>query len=289
LSPEGVVLGADSTASFQLADGPHYFNNAQKLFEVGPVGSTLGMIVWGMGGLQESSHRTLIAQLADGFKGAKKPKTVGEVMNRWIDHFWAAYSKEQAGSIARVKSLDAMPAHDPNGQTPGCRSEAEDSEYKALKLGLAVGFCIGGYILPDRTAHALFVVFEPLLPKPKAIALPMHGYGFWGAPIMVNRLLFGADERLKDAILKSGHWNGKDTDLDAVLSAYRLQHLRMPIRDAIDFVNAYILSTIKAFKFSSLAQICGGPIELAVIRTDRAFEWVRHKPWDAALEEGVVE
>jgi hypothetical protein len=45
----------------------------------------------------------------------------------------------------------------------------------------------------------------------------------------------------------------------------------------------------KAFKVSNLSQICGGPIELAVIRTDRRFTWVRHKEWDAALAEGALE
>ena len=55
----------------------------------------------------------------------------------------------------------------------------------------------------------------------------------------------------------------------------------------IDFVHACIASTIKAMKFSNLAQICGGPIEIAVITTDRRFRWVRHKEWDAAISEGA--
>jgi hypothetical protein len=61
----------------------------------------------------------------------------------------------------------------------------------------------------------------------------------------------------------------------------------LPIREAIDFVHACVSSTIKAMKFStSLAQICGGPIEIAVITTDRRFRWVRHKDWDVAIAEG---
>jgi hypothetical protein len=31
---------------------------------------------------------------------------------------------------------------------------------------------------------------------------------------------------------------------------------------------------------------CGGPIEIAVITTDRRFRWVRHKDWDVAIAEG---
>jgi len=60
------------------------------------------------------------------------------------------------------------------------------------------------------------------------------------------------------------------------------------MRDAIDFVHSCISSTIKTLKFSHLSQTCGGPIEIAVITTDRDFRWVRHKEWDAAIKEGYA-
>jgi len=65
-----------------------------------------------------------------------------------------------------------------------------------------------------------------------------------------------------------------------------LDHASIPIRDAVDFVHTCIHSTIKALKFSRYSQVCGGPIELAVITTDRASRWIKHKGWDAAIEEG---
>jgi ABC-type siderophore export system fused ATPase/permease subunit len=48
LTPGGVVLGADSTTTISVVthDGsvsPHYFEHAQKLFEVGE-GSTIGAV-----------------------------------------------------------------------------------------------------------------------------------------------------------------------------------------------------------------------------------------------------
>jgi hypothetical protein len=70
VSPEGVVLGADSTVSAYIAPhGFHYLNHAQKVFEVGNE-STLGAVVWGLGALGNTSHRTQIAILADGFATA---------------------------------------------------------------------------------------------------------------------------------------------------------------------------------------------------------------------------
>ena len=73
LSPEGAVLGADSTSTYNTPSGPHYFNHGQKIFEIGE-GSSLGIVTWGLGGLAVSSHRLLVAQLADDLK-KNRPKT----------------------------------------------------------------------------------------------------------------------------------------------------------------------------------------------------------------------
>jgi hypothetical protein len=103
---------------------------------------------------------------------------------------------------------------------------------------------------------------------------------------MIQRLIIGADPNLRSAILASGNWSGTEAELDGLMVQQRLSHAILPIRDAIDFVYTCIYSTIKALKFSSLQQICGGPIEIAIITTDRPFRWVRHKAFDAAISEG---
>jgi hypothetical protein len=103
---------------------------------------------------------------------------------------------------------------------------------------------------------------------------------------MIKRLIIGIDDGLKADILKSGKWNGTEQELQALIAQHILSHPILPIRDAIDFVHTCIHSTIKAFKFSNLSQICGGPIELAVITVDRSFRWVRHKAWTSAIDDG---
>ncbi|MGH1509783.1 hypothetical protein [Ralstonia solanacearum] len=102
----------------------------------------------------------------------------------------------------------------------------------------------------------------------------------------MSRLIHGADVNLKNAILASGKWSGTSQELDQVVATQSLTSASLPIRDAIDYVYSCIHCTIKALKFSSLPQVCGGPIELAVITTDRKFRWVRHKPFDAAINDG---
>lgn len=285
LSPEGLVFGADSTASVANSHGFHYFDFTQKVFEIGE-DSTLGFLTWGMGAIGNNSYRTLLALLSDGFKAA--PITsITEVTQRWLDMVWGLY--DVFPLVVRCRALHQKPVYDPNAQIPdpNARTQGEEEEYNSLKDGLVVGFCIGGYVMPTREPEAAHVIFDPLSAKP-TLTLHQHGAMYWwGVPNIIHRLILGADANLTNAIMQSGHWSGTQNDLDNVLQTQRINPtITLPIRDAVDYVHACIQCTIKAMKFSNLPQVCGGPIEIAVITTDRSFRWVRHKPWDAAITDG---
>jgi hypothetical protein len=157
LSLEGVVLGADSTLSATSSNGIHYLNHNQKLFELGE-GSTLGALTWGLGSLNNKSHRTLLAELSDDL-GVKPPTSVLDVATRWSARFWQVYSADMAPFIARINQLQ--------GQAQ--RSQAEDEELATLRRVLVAGFCIAGHIPADRTPHAYELIFDPLAPQPKPI------------------------------------------------------------------------------------------------------------------------
>lgn len=283
VSPEGVVLGADSTSTYGSAESPHYYNNGQKLFEIGK-DSTLGLVTWGLGGLQISSHRTLVALLADDLK-ANPPATLEDVANRWCEQFWIAY--QAAPSVQYFNDLAGRPAFNPSvaQQAAGARTADEEEVLEALRQGLVTGFFVGGHVPADRAPGAFEIVFKPDSPRPNPVQI-LDQWRFSGAPNIIYRLLFGFDEAIRNNILQSGNWDGTEAELDAILYGEAFAHPILPIRDAIDFVYSCIHSTIKAMKFSSLSQICGGPIEIAVITSDRDFRWVRHKPWDSAIKEG---
>lgn len=287
VAAEGVVLGADSTASAVTADGPHYFNNNQKLFELGE-DATLGVVTWGLGSLPTKSYRGMFATLADDL--VKTPaKAVADVVARWIDMFWAEYSVHPL--VTAFQALDKRPAFDKDTlkPAPNARSEDEEATYQQLVLNLRVGFCIGGYIMPDRSPSAYWVGFDPKQAvKPTPSQIQMFGTMFFGAPNLFNRLMNGHDMGLNAALMASGKWQGTAADLQTELNKFAYGHAMLPIRDAIDYVHACIYSTIKGLKFSSLSQICGGPIEIGVVTTDRRFRWVRHKTWDSAIAEGDV-
>ena len=155
-------------------------------------------------------------------------------------------------------------------------------------LGLGVGFCLAGYGPSDnRNGGAYEILFDPRTgtSPPTPNALPLGFPAFWGVPNMIKRLLFGIDDNLADEIATSPQWKGTKAHLEALTNKYYLSPSLMPIRDAIDLVHAGIYSTIKGLKFSNFSQLCGGPIEIAVITADRQFRWVRHKRFDRAISE----
>ena len=279
------MLGADSTSSVPIQDGLHYFNFTQKLFEIGE-NSTLGLITWGLGGLGAISYRTLLAELADDLI-LNAASSVSDVAQRWIDRFLMAYSAFDY--IVMCNQLHAKQPHNPVAVAdPAMRTKEEEETYLNLKQALVVGFCIGGYVLPNRDAEAAHVVFDPLLGKPAMDMSKAESQSWWGVPNIISRLIFGADENLINALIKSGKWSGTHQELMDVVSSQRFSHGTLPIRDAVDYVYSCIHSTIKAMKFSNMSQVCGGPIEIAVITSDRRFRWVRHKKWDAAIVDGEI-
>ena len=281
VSTEGVVFGADSTSTYNFG-APHHFNYGQKLFEIGE-NSTFGAVTWGLGGLAMGSYRTFIARLADDL-AISPPTDVQDVSQRWAALVWPEF--ENLPEIQEVRRLHALNPFDPfNPFVAGQRTVHEQLRYEVTKIQLVVGFCIGGYVSPDRLPAAYEIIFDPVASSPSLTPLPFKYY-FWGMPAVTTRLIKGCGDDVREAILASGHWTGSPLDFDTVLAPFRLVHFpTVPIREAIDFTHSCLIATVKALKFSQLSRFCGGPIEVAVITTDRKFRWVQHKPMDAAIRE----
>jgi hypothetical protein len=147
---------ADSTTTVNVLGNQHYFNHAQKLFEIGD-GGTLGALTWGLGGLVISSHRTMFAQLSDELK-ISPPSSVEDVANKWSAMFWKAYSEPSghplSDLITEARALNAKAPFDlSSAPNPLMRTGAEENRLSELNNGLFVGFCIGGYILPSSTQN----------------------------------------------------------------------------------------------------------------------------------------
>jgi len=161
---------------------------------------------------------------------------------------------------------------------------SEEEELELLIEEYRGGFCIGGYWLPDRTPEAYEITYHLGMDSPESQQLQYGRPRFWGWGNLIERLLFGMDMSVMNLISESDFWQGDLADLVKLIQEKCLiQPTIVPIREAIDWIHASIYTTIKSMKFSHLAPVCGGPIELAVIMTDRSFRWVRHKGLDSAL------
>jgi hypothetical protein len=103
----------------------------------------------------------------------------------------------------------------------------------------------------------------------------------------MSRVLLGVDARLINAIATSGKWQGTLDDLAEIVAQQcsLAQPANLPIREAVDWVDATLYTTIKATKFTHLPPVCGGPIDIAVITTDRPFRWVRRKNFSSAIHQ----
>jgi hypothetical protein len=164
LSAEGVVFGADSTTTTYVSGiGPGapgaepHFDFAQKVYHVGE-NSTLGMAFWGLGNLGTVSYRTLIAQFADTLVG-HGAQSMAEVAQRWNQFFWAAYSGELGRWLQRAGQL----------QGQATRTPAEEVELATLTQVFSGGFCLGGYLMNDRTPSAFEIRYGPTLTGPGLI------------------------------------------------------------------------------------------------------------------------
>jgi len=254
----------------------HHFNYAQKVYEIGE-DCPLGITMWGLGSLGPTSHRTLIARFGDQLK-TQPAGTMNDVADRWNQLFWQTYSTELAQVLQRTQQLIAQAS----------RTQDEENELGYYLQNLSGGFCLGGYCTPDRKPQAFEITFGPNLTAPAAPKeLEIGKAKFWGCPNIIHRLIFGVDFSLLEAIEQSGKWTGSSQDLiDLVIPHTLAQPFDLPIREAIDWVYTSIYTTSQSMKFSHLAPVCGGPVEIAVITTDRRFRWVRHKKLESAIVQG---
>jgi hypothetical protein len=261
LTSEGVVLGADSTTTITAQNSAgkgsvlQLFNFSQKVFEVGS-GSQLGICTWGDGIVGQISHRTIAARLGRWIADQETP-TVKMAVDRLV---------------VIVEEL--------------------------IKAGQSIhgtlGYYLGGWCTQDDIPACFRIVFEPS----GASTISRLGIGeanFSGAPKFFMRVFRGFDQELP--VLLRSKLGEKlaipATELDAAFNAAFKEAVPplaaigardMPIREAIDYIYSYLHITIKAHKFQFGVPICGGPIEIGFITSDRPFRWVRHKSFDAAIK-----
>lgn len=259
LVSEGIVLGTDSSTTVQLTTPQgrgvvQLLTHSQKIFEIGEK-SRFGICTWGAASLGEVSHRRVVAQVSDRIDDNT---TVENVADFFIE--------------------TAMP-------------------FVAKSKVDFVGYYLGGW--NPGTHEPVCMHIELRQNEQKKMPLPLGLCSFSGNPKFFARVFRGFDPQLQANLLHElknalkGHLP-QDYNFDALFNE-SFQKVAaplvtagfkdLPIREAIDFVYSYLHVTIKAEKFKFGPPICGGPIEIAFITSDRHFRWARHKPFHSAMLE----
>lgn len=276
LTSEGVVLGADSTLTAGWAPDPalvlaglaQHFDHGQKVFQIGPeVGGRFGLCFYGLGRVGLSSQRTIAARVTD----------------RLRDHSNVEHARDALVAVVGEEIERAARAGVP----------ASTDQF---------GYFVGGWD-PDTHEPGCFdLFFEGSGALVRNDRMSVGQGRFEGAPYMYDRVFKGMDQKTAEAIAVAldafftkmmgqqvpGLKDGMRSIVDTAVSSGAGQglgwgYMDMPIREAIDYVHMYLHLTVKSFKFRRGAPICGGPIEIAFITTDRPFRWALHKPFESAV------
>lgn len=294
--PEGVIFASDSTVSEGQEGSYHYLNHNQKIYEFGE-DSTIGVMTWGLSSLRSTSHRTLVARTADevsevgreaaesGDRG-KTVKAVGSlraIAQELANNAWSEFQVQFKKEIEEYTEIYGRALESAKKQSAR-RSEEDDERLQYLQDELRFGYCIGGHFGKAREPEAYWFEISPTLKSPPTPNF-VDGDLVKGQPEYFHRIYWGHGLNVTKNIMDSGFWMGSETELNDVLNREFIIPPELTIRDGIDFAHFIVYSTIKTLKFSDRDQVCGGPIEVGVVTTDRKFRWVKHKTFAAAIGE----
>lgn len=267
---EGVVLGADSAASYQqvsICTKPgcgqqtsvisNVFNGAQKIYHIGRdhLSEPYAGMIYGASQYAGQSWRNIFAQASDGISVHDAAADAFGQLRDFLNKLEPDASKRPAGGVFF------------------CGYGKNDAHVCSYKLDMAT------------------LNHEEFLP----------GFVAWdGVTHVVQQLVNGVNCQTRQAL--EGMFDVQEIDLTDVAGATHKRKVvevivdllkgtsarcnldtSMPIRDAIDYVHFLVYSTVKHYKFAHLEPVCGGEVEVAVITRDRGFRRIKTKPMGSEL------
>jgi len=266
---EGLVLAADSAATIMgslihpergvIQEGvlKTYFNG-KKLLQVGDY--PIGVVYWGT------------AQIG--------LRTVESIIREWEYNQGWRYT------------IDHNRIHGPDTSytVKDCAESLQDhltkfySEFDKKNPPRPIGLVVAGYpegaFFPKIWRFTLTVdggsgVVDA---RPDQNDKPDFGAHWFGSTDAIKRLHFGRDDKVIEVI--SGKYNLDAQDVSDTLGPlqYQIPFAVMPLQDAIDYAYYMINVAIGRYRFVLGPELCGGPIEIAVI-TQQEFSWISRKTW----------
>jgi hypothetical protein len=256
---DGIVLAADSAASFFGADGHplKIYNNANKIFNLVKVWP-IGACVYGSGGIGSASVETLSKDLRKKFSNPNDGEyfldrdnyTVQEVATKarrflFEDCYHAAYPEPLPNFVMGYRV---------------CGYSAQSSSSEIWEFMIVGGECAEPYRIQGET---------------------QYGLRWAGDNEALDRLILGASGSVKNLAIERGlatHENVDDLYLEIINRAGVSWIIpAMPIQDAIDVARFAVETSAKFARYGIRAETIGGPTEVAAITKHEGFKWVSRK------------
>jgi len=243
---DGITMGADSATQVTGRDSQgrvavfKIYKNSKKIFDLQD--SSIGILTYGIGNIGKKSIQTLLRDFDKEHPYGKSNYTVEAIVKDLYEFFKEVY----------------------------------EDQYKDLKIELKpiLGFFIAGYSKDQPLGEE----WEFIIPKQeyKQVRPPdQFGSSWRGVSVPFTRLYFGFDPRAKEELAKKT--GAKKEIIDKTLDQFKSNVIYdgMPVKDALQFVEFILKTTIGLASFEIGAESCSEPIHTAVIDPEKGFQWIK--------------
>lgn len=260
---EGLVLASDSASAVAGApvtpngkQGPQgilkVFFNANKIFQIRKL--PVGVMSWGAGAFQERT----VASLVEEFENLDEVKKISRQnldIKELSNELWKSM-KQKSDDIFNNIPTKGRP-----------------------KTGLLVCGYSKDNFFPEE--YAMIIPTEKASRiRPDRNGKPDFGANWYGLTDAIIRFHHGRDDRVFE-VLKNIGIDQKEIDNFKEKITKDIQYpvlfQAMSLGDAINYAEFVVQLTIARFRFVVGAELCGGPIDVAVITRKEGFNWIKNK------------
>ena len=255
---DGIVLAADSAATFSADGRPvKIYNNANKIFTLVKVWP-IGAMVYGAGGIGSASVETLTKDLR----------------KRLSDPTDAEYGLDQAGYTVEDVARKAR-----RFLFEDCYQQA----YPEPPADFFMGYRVCGYSANASASEVWeFMIVGANCSQPNQVQSTQEfGLRWAGENEALDRLLLGTGGAILNFLVDMGYCTPETVNAAHLEIINRmgvsLVIPAMPIQDAIDVARFAVETSAKFARHGLRPETIGGPTELAAITKHEGFKWVSRK------------
>lgn len=257
---DGIVLGADSAATLGAVNKVYF--NAEKISNL-VKGLPLGLMVYGLGGLDRRSMSAVVKDLRERLTKGDKHWKVSKTN----------YTVEGVAKLVREFIYEERYQKQYPQQRP-------DKDGNVVPVYDAMGLVVAGFSanVDHPEAWSMIIDDKGQCAAPQCV-LHQHEYNaIWGGmPEALSRLMRGWSTQVRTGLISTGI---DEQEVDKFLGSLTMEPLvyaAMPLQDAIDLVKYMAEVTIGFTRFAPGPPTVAEPIDIAAITKHEGFRWVRRK------------